>query len=755
MKSKGHQHIFTWKQLLAVLAACLATLYFLLPDDPTLLESLIKDGKTNEAQRQLDQVSPEKYALNPVRYEVAQQKIDRLRMRDSESAADWEAYLLRSVERWRANDFAGALLAVWIDDVGRLERIDPFWEAVFRDWTLVAGAVQRDAVDRLVALALAHERVDYASAMRAATFGASPSEASEALELARLFRLQGKTTDALRALEQAESPAIVALRLTLFRELNQNEAALDQMLAGGPEGEFWTIDEIRMLTQMARGAVRPARGIPAVTQFLASEPENLEAWRLLVVLQRESGMAEDAASSQGRVVALSQRDPEELREWGRLLEGSGQPSKAFDVYLELAGVGDVRALERLVELNPGLFRDREVAELLLQLVPVPNHDDYTLLLARILAKLGRYDDSIAFYQRYLQVMPADREALFELGILAVEIYEYRLAVDVLQRIKDLGDNDVATIRRLGDAWVKLGENERALVEYRLAAEMSGEPDDYGSYFRLARALGDYEGFVAGLEGVVVSDEATASDYMTLAYGYQLLGQDSEAKRVMRDGMVRFPQNPDIPMRLGYALGDAKRFREAQDVMQRHPHLGTEIEPTRYYLLLMRLNNDMSAERRFLQRELADKVLRDPESQRLMASAYVATDQLGQAERMLRLAHAASPQDQEITAELIRVLHRRQKTEEAMSFLGSILASKEPAALRLAAEIFGDLGRLREAERYQSQYLEVADPVLPVDWGMLGDIRSSRGDFEGAKRAYRQAVQVFHRQLAATSETARP
>lgn len=751
MNSKGHQHIFSWKQLVAVMAACAATLYFLLPDDPTLLEKLIEDGKADEAQRQLDQVTPEAFSADPIRYEAAQQRINRLQVWNAKSPGDWEAYLLDAIARWQRNEFAIELLEIWVDDLNQLKDIEPVWEAIARDWALVPGAVRRAVVDRLVALALAHDRPGLAATVHAGTYGESPPDDVTALELARLFRLQGENARALTALNRANSPRAKAMRLTLLRELNQNAAALDQLLAEGAPAGGWTMETITTLTQVARGSAQAEKAIPAVRQFLSQDPGNLEAWRMLVALQRESGSAEAAAASQSRVVGLTDRASDELREWGRLLEGSGQPAKAFDAYAELAARGDIPALERMIALNPGLFRDRELARVLADMVPVPRHDDYTLLLGRILAKLGRYDESIAAYQLYLEVAPRDREALFELGILAIEIYEYQLAVDMLQRIKEADGSDVATIRRLGDAWVKLGEYENALAEYRLAAEMSGLPDDFGNYFRLARVLGDYDGFVAGLEGVVASDEATPSDYLTLAYGYQLLNQDSEAKRVLREGMARFPQNPEIPMRLGYALGDAKRFLEAQEVMSLHPRLGVEVEPTRYYLLLMRLNNDVAAERRFLERDFPDAVWRDPESQRAFASAYLATGQLGNAEEILRQAHAANPMDWELAADLLRVLQQRQKHPEAMRILQPLLDSDVPEASKLAAEVFSSLGRYREAEHHQTRYLEIADPVLPIDWGTLGDIRSSRGDFEGAKRAYRRAVQVFQQRMASRGE----
>jgi len=104
-------------------------------------------------------------------------------------------------------------------------------------------------------------------------------------------------------------------------------------------------------------------------------------------------------------------------------------------------------------------------------------------------------------------------------------------------------------------------------------------------FDLARGIGEYDDFVAGLEGVVESDEVVAADYLTLAYGYQLLGKDVLAKKALRDGMAKFPENAEMPMRLAYAYSDAKRYRDAQEIIRLHPEIGTAVEPTRLYLIL--------------------------------------------------------------------------------------------------------------------------------------------------------------------------
>ena len=168
---------------------------------------------------------------------------------------------------------------------------------------------------------------------------------------------------------------------------------------------------------------------------------------------------------------------------------------------------------------------------------------------------------------------------------------------------------------------------------------------------------------------------------------------------------------------------------------------------------MRLNNDIEAERQFLKSNLSPLVLADTEARRLLARAYTSTRQLAKAEAMLRDLHRGDSRNWEIAADLVRVLQLRQKGSEAVALLKPLLQSGGPERMKLAAEVFSNLGDYREAERYQSRYIEVADPVVAADWGALGDIRSSRGNFRGAKDAYRKAVQVFQERLVMEADPA--
>lgn len=742
----GARKILSWQQLIGILAGCGVLVFFLLPDDPRMLENLIHDGQAGEARRVLQRVTPEERAADPVRFAVAEQKLARLELGDRPSAAARDAFVSSSLARWRATDHAPEVLELLLADLGQARDVKALWSSLDETWASVPTEQREAWVKALVPLALAQEQPGVAATIFARLHGVSPTDEAAAVELARLERLAGRSAAALTALAEIPADRLQELRITLLRELNQNAAALAILSAELERleraGEAPTKDQVGLIAAVARGAGRSEVALPWVRDYVEAHPDDLAGWRSLVVLQRETGAANAAAASQARVVRLSGRDPAELREWGRLLEGSGQPGAAYDVWMELGLRGDLAAVDRLIQLNPGLYRDRDLARVLERVVPVSGHTEYTLQLARLLTQVGRYDAAQASYVLYLETVPTDAAAMVELARLQGELYRYEEAAEWLQRAEALGSLDAGTRRKLSEAWVATGELDRALGVLRDLARETRELDDYGAYFRLARGLGAYDDFVEGLRGVIATDDATPSDYLTLAYGYSLLGRTQDSEGALREGLERFPGHADIVIRYAYTVSDARRYREAQAIIERHPQLRSGLEPARLYLVVMRLNNDLAAERAYLQSDLAPVVWDDAETRHLLARAYLALEDWVAAEALLEGLHRLMPNDWNVTGDLVLTLQRLGRAKEAQAMLTPLLATNQPEAWRMAAEVATALNEHGEAERCQLRYLDLVAPGTARDWGALGDIRLSRGDVTGAKRAYQRALREF-------------
>ena len=131
----------------------------------------------------------------------------------------------------------------------------------------------------------------------------------------------------------------------------------------------------------------------------------------------------------------------------------------------------------------------------------------------------------------------------------------------------------------------------------------------------------------------------------------------------------------------------------------------------------------------------------------LARAREALRELPEAERLWRELIALRPGEFEYTASLARVLLLRRQTAEANHLLAPFLREPTPAIWQLAAEIATAAGDYRSAEKHQLAYLAAVRTAPATDWGALGDIRLSRGDRTGAKRAYAEALRRLSAQLA--------
>ncbi|HEY1110939.1 MAG TPA: hypothetical protein VGE76_19955, partial [Opitutaceae bacterium] len=374
--------ILPWWQLGLLLALCGVAIYQLVPDDPRLIDNLLRDRNARDARRQLEKISDSKRAADPVRYLRLELEIARLELRPNDPAA-LEAFVRRGIAAWRESRYAPSLLGLIAPFVAQLRDPAALWPAL-EPAVLAAPEKQRNVIgERLTSAALANTQPAAAAEIYTATHPEASRTTAQRLELGRLWQLAGDPAKALAALGDEQGDDARGRRLQLLRELNRNREALailQARLATSPTPDAGLVADIAA-TALQAGA--PAEAIPAVQRFLTAHPDDVAIWRQLRSLYVSSGNPAGAVDAAQRAAALGQRSTEDVRELARILEYSGRPGPAFDAWLELALRGEFPAVERLIALNPGLFRDADLARALDHVVPAPGRDDLTLRLARL------------------------------------------------------------------------------------------------------------------------------------------------------------------------------------------------------------------------------------------------------------------------------------------------------------------------------------------------------------------------------------
>ncbi|WP_438483585.1 tetratricopeptide repeat protein [Oleiharenicola lentus] len=747
-----HKPIIPWWQLGLLLVGCALGIWFLLPDDPGLLEDLVRDGNTREARRLLAKMSPDERARDARRLRVVELKIARLELKANDAEATTRFWKL-AVDTWRDSQFSGEVFLEFAPVILRLSDPAAAWEMLLPILPGAPEPLRQRLASEFTRAALAASQPAQAAQIFAYAHPAESRTVENSLELARLWELGGKPADALAALGSDQSPAVNARRVAILRELNRNREAFALLRAraealpdGSPDAAL-----LEELTTVALAAGIPNDAVPLLQRYAAKNPSDLAVQRRLRDLLVTSGRAADAVPAGREAVKLGSRQPADLRDLAKILEYSGEGDQAFDLWLELALQGDLPAVDRLVALNPGLYRDEDLRRALERVVPVPNHNDYTLKLAELEVTVGRYDEGQKYYEQFIAADPTDIDAMLDLADLHHELYRFDQSEKWLRRASALRPKDLALRGRIADSLVLQSRHRDALDYYSVLAQESPVEEVLQPYIVLAETLGRYDHFIRAYRlRIDHSPQPVARDYLMLAYGYELADDPVSREAALAEGRRKLGDNDDLKLSLALALSAEKNYRAAQNSLSGHAALHSNATAATLYLELMRLNNDKAAERAYLAQPLAPALAQNEAILERVGRAQEALGNYKEAERIWRELYVIRPTDFNRTASLARVLLTTGRHVEANQLLAPFLIKPTPEVLRLSAEIATNAGDYKNAETYQLAYLDTVKTAGATDWGALGDIRLSRGDREGAKRAYAEALRRMHGQIRAKS-----
>ncbi len=763
--------ILPWWQLALVVVAAAVGVWLLLPDDPALIDNLVRDGKPKEARRVLEKLTPAERARQPAHFRLLVVRIARLELPPVGApthAAAVARFWSDAITAWRESAYSGEIASEFTPLIPHLADLTAAFDQIAADLPRAPTAQRTRLTEDFQRAALAANQPALAATVFALGHPLPARTSAESLELARLWQLAGRPEDALAALGAAPDAALVTRRIALLRSLNRNREAL-ALLRAQTETAAPSLALAEELAGVALAAGEPAGAAPYLARYLAAHPGDLSVHRRLRDLFVAAGQPAAALASARQAVVLGSRQPADLRVLARIYEFTTQPALAFDTWLALALSATPRppsapdsaappadhltALDRLVALNPGLYRDADLARALAKIVPIPGRPDYLLLLARLDVSLGRFDEARLAYERYLAVVPTDADALIDFAHLFRELYLFAEAEPLLRRAAALRPADTADTalgREIAELLVAQNRHLDALAAYRQLLQTAPSEEILGPYIRLAESLGRYDDFTRGLRlRIDLSPTPSSRDFLLLAYGYELTDDDARRQAALDEGLRRSTDSDDLRLQLAFALSAERKYAAAQAALAPHTGLHSHAPAATLYLELLRLNNDTAAERRYLAQPLAPALVHDESIVDHLARAHEALRNYAEAERLWRELTALRPTEFAYTAGLARVLLLRRRAAEAQQLLAPFLREPTPAILKLAAEIASAAGDHRSAEKYQLAYLDAVRTAPAADWGALGDMRLSRGDRTGAKRAYSESLRRLLARLTKT------
>jgi tetratricopeptide (TPR) repeat protein len=408
-----------------------------------------------------------------------------------------------------------------------------------------------DAQIKLADTLLQSGRLDQALTQLQSAAAAHPNSIPIEVALGYTQRLRGQNDEALRLCTRAlisDSSQSEAMRVLLEIAGEQDDLAggvlhiEDILKAGGARvpGSAW-LNLARLYLEVARGGAHPLTGdvivktrLPILQQAAAKSPPDVDTFILLADTYRDLGRKAEALKMLQRAGALEPSNVDIILHCADLESDLGQKADAITDY------------ENAYALNPGLPGLRE-------------------MLGGLYLDNQRYDAASRLFEEALADSPQNPGLEIDLGIADEGSHHPEKAQACFQRVFD-------SINCPPEAYLKLAFYQLEHKEVKEAGETLASAQ---AHFPQSARIRYYEAIqhryeknydaalacLAQVRTLALGSEAGALDpgyYLESALTLNLAGQKDQLEAVLREGLSRYPDNPELMNELAYFWADQGR-----------------------------------------------------------------------------------------------------------------------------------------------------------------------------------------------------
>ena len=403
-----------------------------------------------------------------------------------------------------------------------------------------------DAQIKLANLLLQSGQPDLALAQLQTAAVSHPDSIPVEVALGYTQRLRGHNDEALRLCTRAltsDSNQPLAMRVLLEIAGEKGDLAdgvlhvEDILKTGAADAPTW-LNLARVYLEVAREQRVPPTGeailrtrLPILQQATAQSTPDVETLTLLADTYRDLGRRTEALKTLRRACALEPSDVEMVLHCAELESGLGQAADAIKDY------------EKAYTLNPGLPGLRERLEGL--------YEDNQ-----------RYEDAARLFEDALADSPENPGLEIDLGIAYEQSHHPKKAQACFQRVFD-------SIACPPEAYLKLAFFQ---LEHGEVKQAGGTLASAQAHFPQSARIRYYEAIqhryeknydaalacLAQVRALASGPEAGALDpayYLESALTLNLAGQKDRLEAVLREGVGRYPDNPELMNELAYFWAD--------------------------------------------------------------------------------------------------------------------------------------------------------------------------------------------------------
>jgi tetratricopeptide (TPR) repeat protein len=389
------------------------------------------------------------------------------------------------------------------------------------------------------------------------TLELSPAEAAAYGGLGRAADALGHYEEAVdhlsRALELQPQATIVHYQLALaYRRLGNMEAARAHLEQRG-DREIGFADPLL-------AAIEPLKreNIVEVVIEMAAQPEEHDDRSYAIFAASYLGDAPDAVDTIHDTIGV-------LAEEAIRLEPSSEEAarnRLIQARLHLAVAGLRLAQGDLVSTQPDLEAS---------LALMPEMVAANVMLGYVLEHTGNPNEAVERYSIALELDPGNVNALRSRASLNLQLRHNREAVQDLERLCTMGLEGEGARIRLGVAYLRLGELERARTNYLKALDLNLDPSDEAQIHHHLGIIddrgGSLEGAVEEFRTALALDSTLVLARLDLASALHRLGHDREAAELFRQVIEADPESVRARRGEAESLAAMGRWREAHQCLE--------------------------------------------------------------------------------------------------------------------------------------------------------------------------------------------
>jgi tetratricopeptide (TPR) repeat protein len=333
----------------------------------------------------------------------------------------------------------------------------------------------------------------------------------------------------------------------------------------------------------------------------AIEPESEEVVLNLARLYAESNDI-DHAIKVIEAVPVSDRTPKMEFTLGAAYDQLKRPKDAIAAYQRAADL-DPSDTHTLDALGQALLADDQLDEALKQFKLLaqadPENNEAIIHIAEIQRRQGKYEDALATIRKARKQDPTSLEAGFNEGLLLDVLGRFDESAQVYEKMVDATShangaytaeeksNRSFFLEHLGAVYHEQNKVDQAIAVYQKMIDMGGEQAIRG-YEGQVDTYGEAKMFDKAAETAKKAVDANPKDMdlkLTLAGALVEQGKSEEGVAMTKALLTNTDKDRAVWMRLGQFYTQMRRWKEAEDALNRAEPLTTKKEDRTYLLFL--------------------------------------------------------------------------------------------------------------------------------------------------------------------------